>query len=179
MLTDDHVGVQRFETLVREHQAGLRVFIRALGVEEAWVDDLAQEAFVVAYRRLNDYEGGTDFGKWLRSIARNLVANERRKTARRSRLLPFAVADVLLNQEGGHDTAALDLNELLPALKECVGRLTERSRELLHRRYAADENASVLARALRMTSASVRQSLLRIRIEVKACIEKRIGGVRL
>jgi hypothetical protein len=37
-------SLEEFEGWVREHQAGLRAFIRALGVDEAWVDDLAQEA---------------------------------------------------------------------------------------------------------------------------------------
>jgi RNA polymerase sigma-70 factor (ECF subfamily) len=83
-------SIQEFEGWVKEHQSGLRAFIRALGVDEAWVDDLAQEAFIIAYRRLDDFEPGTDFGKWLRRIARNLAANERRKDARRSRLLPAA-----------------------------------------------------------------------------------------
>jgi RNA polymerase sigma-70 factor, ECF subfamily len=169
-------AVHEFENLVREHQAGLRAFIRALGVDEAWVDDLAQEVFIVAYRRREDFEPGTDFGKWLRRIARNLAANERRKNARRSRLLPFAVADVLLDQEHGGDAAETDLDRLLPALQECVGQLPERSRELLHRRYAAGENASALARELRLTADAVRQTLLRIRVAVKGCMEKKLGG---
>jgi len=179
MSAEKHLAVHEFENLVREHQAGLRAFIRALGVDDGWVDDLAQEAFIVAYRRLEDYETGTDFGKWLRSIARNLVANERRKSARRSRLLPFAVADVLLDHGHGSDVAGAYLDRLLPAMQECVGQLPQRSRELLHRRYAASENASALARELRMTADSVRQHLLRIRVAVKECVEKKLGGVRL
>jgi DNA-directed RNA polymerase specialized sigma24 family protein len=63
------------------------------------VDDLALEVFIVARRRLNQFEPRTDFGKWLRSIARYLVANERRKEARHSRLLPLAVVDALLAHE--------------------------------------------------------------------------------
>ena len=110
-------ATQDFEARVREHQAGVRAFIRALGVDEAWVDDLAQEAFIVAYRRLNQFEPGTDFGKWLRSIARYLVANERRKEARHSRLLPFAVVDALLahEPESGVETR---ISDLLPAIGE-------------------------------------------------------------
>jgi hypothetical protein len=35
---------------IREHQAGLRAFVRALGVEADWVDDVAQEVFLIAYQ---------------------------------------------------------------------------------------------------------------------------------
>jgi RNA polymerase sigma-70 factor, ECF subfamily len=174
--TTENLASAEFENLVREHQVGLRAFIRALGIEEAWVDDVAQEAFVVAYRRLEAFEKGTDFGKWLRSIARHLVANKRRKEARRSRLLPLAVADMLLDQESDGDGFAYDLSRLFPAMQECVEQLPARSQTLLHRRYTAGENASALAREWRMNADALRQSLLRVRIAVKECIEKKTGA---
>ncbi len=165
-----------YETWVMEHQAGLRAFIRALGVDEAWVDDVAQEVFIVAFRRLDEFKTGTDFGKWLRSIARNLAANERRKEARRSRLLPFAVADLLFEHSARIDSDERELERLLPALHECVGKLPPQNRELLRRRYAASETAQYLSRELCTSAEAIRQSLLRIRVAVKKCIEKRIGG---
>ena len=45
-----------FEGLVREQQSSLRAFIYSLGVDANWVDDLAQDVFVVAYRELDSYE---------------------------------------------------------------------------------------------------------------------------
>jgi RNA polymerase sigma-70 factor (ECF subfamily) len=165
-------AMQEFEARVREHQSGLRAFIRALGADEAWVDDLAQEAFIVAYRRLDQFEPGTDFGKWLRGIARFLVANERRKEFRRSRLLPFAIVDVLLNCEAETATDP-DVPALLRAMRECVDQLPSRSRDLLQQRYAANDNATALARQLGIQADAVRQQLLRIRVAVKECIERK------
>jgi len=170
---------REFEAWVIEHQAGLRAFIRALGVDEAWVDDLAQETFLVAFRRLDEFDRGTDFGKWLRTIARFLVANERRKEARHSRLLPLAVAEVLLNQGPEHDAPEGDLGQLLAAMRDCVAQLPARSRELLHRRYAESENARAIALEWRMNADAVRQTLLRIRMAVKGCIEKKGREQRL
>jgi len=170
-------SIQEFEGLVREYQAGLRAFIRALGVDDAWVDDLAQEAFIVAYRRLAEFEAGTDFGKWLRGIARRLVANERRKDARRSRLLPLAIADVLFAQSPTDDLPEPDFGRLLRSMQECIEQLLPRSRELLRRRYAAGEAATALARELGIRADAMRQTLLRIRLTVKACIDEKLGGV--
>ena len=170
---------REFEGWVLEHQAGLRAFIRALGVDEAWVDDLAQESFLVAYRRLEEFDRGTDFGKWLRSIARFLVANERRKEARHSRLLPLAVAEVLLNQGPEPDSPEPNLGQLLAAMRDCVARLPARSRELLQRRYAGGENARTIALEWHMKADAVRQTLSRIRVAVKDCIQKKGGGLRV
>lgn len=177
--TTEQLTGAEFETLVREHQAGLRAFVRALGVEEVWVDDVAQEVFVVAYRRLENFEKGTDFKKWLRRIARHLAANQARKEARRSRLLPLEVADVLLEHAQDDEAATPDLGRWLPAMKECVEQLPPRNQELLRRRYAAGENARALARELQMNADAVRQLLLRLRVAVKQCIEKRIGETGL
>jgi RNA polymerase sigma-70 factor (ECF subfamily) len=141
------------------------------------VDDVAQEVFIFAYRRLEDFEAGTDFGKWLRTIARNLAANERRKDARRSRLLPSAIADVLLHRNDGDDVFRSDLDRLLRLMRECVEQLPPCSQELLRRRYEAGENATVIANELGTNADAVRQNLLRIRVLVKECIDRKRGGI--
>ena len=99
--------IETFSGLVKEHQAGLRAFVRALGVDDVWVDDLAQEAFLVAYRRRDDFDPEADFGKWLRGIARRLVANERRKAGRRSRLLHDSLTDLLMEAAPSEEPAAI------------------------------------------------------------------------
>jgi RNA polymerase sigma-70 factor (ECF subfamily) len=167
--------VDLFDDLVREHQAGLRAYVRALGAQDAWVDDIAQEVFLVAYRRRAAFIEGADVGRWLRGIARNLVLNERRKEARRSRLLHESLADVLLDEAVDEDTARLDVPRVLQAMRECVSALPPRHQELLHRRYAANENATLLGRAFGLGAAAVRQALVRSRATVKACVEGKLG----
>ena len=171
--------IEAFSALVREHQAWLRAYVRALGVDEIWVDDIAQETFLVAYRKQGDFDAGADFGKWLRGIARHLVANERRKSARHSRLLNGAVADELVaapDAEDGREAASAA--EMLAAMRGCVGDLPPRQRELLDRRYARGEKASELAAALRQSAEAVRQALGRIRGAIKACVERKLEGTR-
>lgn len=170
--------VESFGLLVREHQAGLRAFVRMLGADAAAVDDLAQEVFLVAWRRLADFEAGTDFGKWLRGIARHLVTNERRKEARRARLLPFAVTDLLVHQADSDPAERGDVRRLVLAMEECVAQLPSRHREILQRRYAASENGTALARELSMRADTLRQTLLRIRVVVKECIQRKAVEVR-
>ena len=168
--------IEAFSLLVREHQAGLRAFVRALGADEIWVDDLAQEAFLVAYRRQGEFRAGADFGKWLRGIARLLVANERRKSARHTRLLQAAVVDALAAAETAESREAGRAAELVATMRGCVGELAPRQRELLERRYTGGQNSSELAVAMRMSAEAVRQSLLRIRVAVKGCVERKWEG---
>ena len=172
----DQFSLDEFSDLVREYQAGLRSFIRALGVETDWVDDVAQEVFVVAYRRREHFDNEKDFGKWLRGIARNLVINERRKEARHARILAGPFTDLMLEDQSAEppeDTT--ETARLVEAMNDCVGQLPERSRELLRKRYQADHNASTLSGIFSTSPDAIRQSLTRIRAWVKRCIESKLA----
>ncbi|AGA26307.1 RNA polymerase sigma-70 factor, Rhodopirellula/Verrucomicrobium family [Singulisphaera acidiphila DSM 18658] len=161
------------EMLVREHQAGVRAFIRALGVSAAWVDDLAQETFLVAYRKLDDWDPSCDAGRWLRGIARHLAANERRKVGRRTRLLAGGLADLLIDRaEPEH---AMPATEWLDALRACLQELPEAGRKLLVQRYAEGELAETMAARLQTRADTLRQRLLRLRQLVKGCVERKMG----
>ena len=173
----DPASVAGFTELVREHQAGLRAYIRALGVETDWVDDLAQEVFVLAFQKRERFENDKDFGKWLRGIARNLVANERRKTARRARILNGPLTDFLIESQPAVETSGeSNMQQLVQAMNDCIAQLPERSRVLLQKRYEANENASTLSRLFNMSPEAIRQGLMRIRLWVKQCVESKAVG---
>jgi RNA polymerase sigma-70 factor (ECF subfamily) len=175
MQTPAHLTREGFDVLVREHQAGLRAYIRALGAQDAWVDDLAQETFLVAYRRIEHFRTGADFGCWLRGVARNLVLNERRKSARRSRLLHESILDVLADVENDESMDLASASQVIEVMTDCVGQLPARSREILQRRYAGSADAPTLARSFQLSSAAVRQTLVRTRSAVRRCIEDKLG----
>ncbi|WP_422923852.1 sigma-70 family RNA polymerase sigma factor [Singulisphaera sp. PoT] len=168
---DDRVAA--LELLVREHEAGVRAFLRALGVNAAWVDDLAQETFLVAYRRLDDRDAERDAGPWLRGIARLLAANELRKAGRRSRLIARGLAGLLIARaEPDRETPSA---EWIEAMRSCLRDLPEAARELLMRRYADDESAEAMAARLEVRADALRQKLLRLRQVIKQCVERKTG----
>jgi len=168
-----------FTEQVREHHAGLRGFVRSLGVNPLWVDDVAQEAFIVAYNRLDEFDRERDFGAWLRGIARNLVINERRKDARRKRILSDNLTDILLStssvaedDEGGvGDTGLAKLN----ALRECIRTLPEKSLQMLKSRYEDENSAQKIAEEIDMKPPAVRKALERVRTSLRNCMEERMN----
>jgi RNA polymerase sigma-70 factor, ECF subfamily len=71
-----------FGELVLRHQAAVcRAALAATG-SAADADDVAQEAFLLAYRRLGSFRGTASFKTWLLTIAWNQAINRRRATAR-------------------------------------------------------------------------------------------------
>ena len=175
MSADLQIDDNLFAGLVEEHQASLRVFVRSLGVEPDWVDDMAQDAFVVVYREMCSYDSERDFGKWLRGIARNLVRNELRKQGRHRRILHEGLSQHLL-EFGEKEESQFDVSQI-SALRDCVEQLPNRSRELVHSRYYEGWNATVLADKFEMKAATIRQTLLRIRRQLYQCINQRVKEV--
>src|ERR1700691_90164 len=71
-----------FGALVRQHQSMLRGFLRRLPRGDwALADDLAQETFLEAWRKLAQFRGDGSFAGWLTRIAwsRLLMAARARK----------------------------------------------------------------------------------------------------
>lgn len=164
-----------FELLVVEHHVRLRAFVRSLAVDPDWVDDIAQEAFLTAYREWRSFDSARDFGKWLRGIAAHIVRNELRKDARRQRILHTDLAELLLAR---HAELA-DRPEPLPvdAVRECLATLPPRHREVVQARYRDGQPAPAVAERFGMTADAVRQLLVRVRLQLRQCVELRVAGV--
>ena len=65
--------------LVTRHARAVGRFLYSAGAAQSDVEDLAQEAFFRAFRRLESWRGDASFRSWLFSIARNLLRDEFRK----------------------------------------------------------------------------------------------------
>ena len=71
-----------FDQLVERHQAAVhRAALAAVG-SPADADDVAQDAFLQAYRRLHSFRGESSFKTWLLTITWNQAINHRRSAGR-------------------------------------------------------------------------------------------------
>jgi RNA polymerase sigma-70 factor (ECF subfamily) len=95
-----------FAELVRNHQSAVRGLLRQLTRNDLGLaDDLAQEAFVRAYRNLSRFRGEAKFSTWLYRIAYNCFREDARK---RKELVGIDESQL----EAEHDPQTVD-----PALK--------------------------------------------------------------
>ena len=160
---------RQFEMLVVEHHVQLRAFVRSLAVGPDWVDDIAQEAFLTAYREWDSFDAQCDFGNWIRGIAANIVRNELRKDARRHRLLHTELAEILLSRQSESRKSRPLLT--VEAVRDCLGKLAPMSRKVVQARYHDGETAPEIADRFELSAANVRQMLVRIRHQIKNCVE--------
>ena len=79
-VSGDH---QAFAELVRRRQGMVRELMRRLCGDRAFAEDLAQQAFVQAWRQLGRIRSYVAFGSWLRAIAVNVWLQEARRAPAR------------------------------------------------------------------------------------------------
>ena len=166
-----------FTKLIQEHHASLRYFIQSLGVNPAWVDDVAQDAFLIAYRKWPSLEGDLENpGAWLRSIARNVVQNELAKQNRRRRLMDENLTTLLLQAgESESRSSTEDLMDRQEALRKCISKLSERARRILEFRYVNDLNSGEIGSEFDMKPAAVRKLLFHSRQTLANCLKQSLS----
>lgn len=65
-----------FNLLVKNHQKGLYGFVFSMVKNHNLTDDIIQEAFIKAYRKISTFEEKSSFKSWLYRIALNQAKNE-------------------------------------------------------------------------------------------------------
>lgn len=125
-------GKAVFEILIRENADMLDAYLRTLLRSNDHVDDLFQEAMLIAWRRLADYDRSRPFGPWLRGIAQNLVLAHARRVSAAPRTMESGLLaeidarfDELANAPG--DT----FTERTQRIWDCLRRLPEEMRQTL------------------------------------------------
>lgn len=117
-----------FQQLVVRNQAAIRGFLRRLlSGDRGTADDLAQETFLIAYRKIDTFRAGGSFSSWLHTIAYRQFLQFRRKHARQT-----VMAEP---PERSEDTReAIEAEILVPRLLE---RVSEDERVCLTLAYSA------------------------------------------
>ena len=115
--------------------------------QRAVAEELAQDAFVQAYRRWSVVSGYDDPGAWVRRVAVNLATSTLRRRAREAR----AVARL-----AGRRAAEAELVVADEAFWEAVRHLPRRQAQCVALRYLEDRSPAEIAAVLDITETTVR-----------------------
>jgi RNA polymerase sigma-70 factor, ECF subfamily len=149
--------------------------------------DVAQEAFLAAFRAIKKFRGEARFSSWLYGIALNQTRNRLKQIQSRLRFQPVSLDDP---QQSGSGSAALDppspeasalekmeKREIEAQVQECIDRLDQEFREPLVLRdilgYAYEE----IERLLKVPGGTVKSRLFRARAAMKDCLKKLRGAL--
>jgi len=162
---------QQYHELIRPYERSVYKMALSLMKDESDAEDVAQEAFLKAFRKLADFRGDAKFSTWLISI----TLNEARGRLRRKSAVPMESLDQT-NEEGGHispallrdwrevPSEALERKEIRAILVEAIGNLSPLYREVLLLRDVEELSIEETAAALTITAGTVKVRLHRARM---------------
>jgi RNA polymerase sigma-70 factor (ECF subfamily) len=146
-------GDERAATeLVRRHAAAVGRFLYSSGAGLSDVDDLVQETFFRAFRRLDGWRGEASFRSWLFTISGNLLRDEFRRH-KGKRMLSLEDRDMPGGADPHADLAAAETAERLRAGLATLPRL---QREVFLLRVQEGSDYEQIAVALGTTPGAAR-----------------------
>lgn len=157
-------------------QRPLYLYLLPLLGNSADADEVLQETNLVIWKKRADFEPGTNFLAWGRTIARLEVFRFRRNRGRKLSFLEQGILEAVAEQA---EAISNETELRQEALAACMEQLRPKDRELLQLRYAADSNGDKVAQQLGRPANSVYQSLGRIRRVLMECVQLRIADYRL
>lgn len=165
---------EAFAGLVRLFQESVWRIAAALLRDRDATENLVQQVFVDAYLHLDQYEPGTDFGAWIRTVARNRLRKELRTAAREDRRLAHfreQLAARLRSEAGDYRD---DSDIYMAALRGCRELLPVRDSELLKMRYEVGLSFEAIAAKQGQTPEAVQRMISRIRFRLRDCIQQKL-----
>ena len=165
-----------FEVVVRRFERPLRAWLAACAPPGVDVDDVAQQSFLAAFSRLDEYRTGTDLGAWLFTIARFQLKTEVTRLRRVADYHARYGLDLLQRELDRRSNERPELEEArLGHLRKCVETLGEHLTRFITWRYDEEIPLDEMASRSRRSVAAVKKQLWKIRQMLQKCIEDRMA----
>ena len=165
-----------FEILAREHEPMLMAYLLSLVADRQLAEDVAQETFLIAYRKIGTLQKTESFGAWLRGIARFEVLSALRKSRREIPTDPLILAgieDVFHGLEQNHFADTWE--ERFRAVEDCFLQLPDKLRTTCRLHYYEERKAREIAETMAIGLDAVLKRLERAREALRDCVLKRLS----
>jgi len=168
-------NTQAFAQLVRLYQDAVWRIAAALLRDRDATENLVQQVFVDAYFHLDQYAPGTDFGAWIRTVARNQLRKELRSAGREDRRLATYRARLAERLKAESAATRDDSEAYVAALRGCRQSLPPRDAELVALRYERGLSFEAIAAKQGQSPEAVQRMLSRIRFRLRDCIQSKLS----
>lgn len=161
-----------YEDLVRLHsEIAFRSAYLAVG-SAADAEEVAQEAFIKAYRALPTFRPDLPFRPWLLRIVANEASNRRRSAGRRAHLESRAVNAAITGDTAPSPESVVEAEEERRALLFAINELGEEDQMVIAHRFVLELSVAECAAALGCAEGTVKSRLSRavgrLRLRMKA-----------
>jgi RNA polymerase sigma-70 factor (ECF subfamily) len=176
--------IQLYHDLIRPYERSVYMMALSFVKNEADAEEIAQEAFLKAFRNLSTFRAESKFSTWLISITLNEARSRlRRQTHARMDSLDAltddggVVSPTLLRDWREIPSEVVERGEIRQILQEAVTSLPENYRQVFQLRDVEEFSVKETAEALGISVASVKVRLHRARMMLQRELSPRLKSV--
>jgi len=160
--------VAAFGAIVQRWQAPLVNLAYRFCHDRGRSEEMAQEAFLRAFRGLGKWRRDAMFSTWLFALATNLYRTEIRRIPPRT----LSLDEIVALADSARTDAAMDEEDRRRTVRGALDSLPAKYREALLLFYFHEQDVATAARSLRLPEGTVKARLSRGR----ALLKKKLGG---
>jgi RNA polymerase sigma-70 factor (ECF subfamily) len=158
---------EAYAALVNQHQKMIRAMTFRMTGSPDDAEELAQDAFLRAYRQLGSFDGGSKFSTWLCKIAINLSLDWRRRESRRDDIHAKWAADSISQNSSGDGFP----DELSRRVQAALNRLPAKQRAAIVLTVYENQSHAEAAKALGCTEATISWRVFAARQKLKRLLK--------
>lgn len=158
--------IEAFSELARRHQRVVYNLAYRFMRDGALAEDMAQEAFLKAYRLLSGFRGDCSFSTWLYRVTCSVCLTELNRRKRRGEvdLTPINAGEATTDPE-----EASDMPELI---RRCVTKLPERYATIVTLYYLDEISYEEIAETMSIPMGTLKTWMHRARHQLRKIVEK-------
>ncbi len=158
-----------FVTLISSHQRRILAYIITLVPNRSDAEDILQETTALMWEKRSDFIPGTDFVAWGASIAYYKILNYRKKAVKNRQLI--FNHEQLKRIEKQAVEKSKHVEEMLYQLDECIEKISETDKQLLHMRYNREIDIKEISNHLNKSIRTVYLAIARIQGLLLRCLK--------
>lgn len=177
---DDRADVEKvlagdtaaFEGIVRRWQGPLINMAYRFCRDRSRAEEMAQEAFLRAYRKLSHWRCDAPFSAWLLALAANLYRSELRRIPMRT----VPLEDVAEPSDPRNRSLDLEIDQRENTVRQAVALLPPKYRDAVILYYFQGQDVSAAAKSLGMTEGTLKSRLFRARELLRSKLSRVLLG---
>lgn len=160
--------VEAFSELVRRHEQNVYNLACRFMREPSLAEDMAQEAFLKAFRLLKGFRGDCSFSTWMYRVTCSVCLTELTRRKRRGEV-------ELLPKHGGETMpASVETADLPELMRSCVDRLPEHYANIVTLYYFKETPYETIAHLLDIPMGTLKTWMHRARLQLRKIVEKEL-----
>ena len=159
-----------FAELVRRHEQMVFNLSFRFARDGSLAEDMAQEAFLKAFRLLKGFRGDCSFSTWMYRVTTSVCLTELNRRKRRGEV------QLQAHHAGSYENSRIEAGDMAEIVRRCVMRLPERYATIITLYYLEEMPYEEIAAIVEIPMGTLKTWMFRARKELRKIVEKELAS---